>query len=788
MMCLTLRTAVCAVLTVAATTALAAEGADVAKGGLEEIVVTAQKREENVQRVPISLTALDAATLERSHARDIQGVAQLAPNVIIDPTLGNGTASIAIRGMQLNDVEKSFDPAVSVYLDGIYLASSTGALLQLFDSADVEVLRGPQGTLWGKNTIGGLIAINRAMPTGDFGGKLGVTYGRFDQLDVNAVLNLGSAFDGRLKTKVAFISQTGGGYFKNQSLNPGLTGKQEGNTEFQGFTSTTTLRASDAIDMSLILDYFNDHTPTRPVTSITGPLETFCGVYGANCGAPASDTYYHSNSHTVQPQPAYLHTAAATYKLNWHITEGQKLVSLTGYRRSNEDAIQEFDGASVLPGSPAWPGGTPVFITDRQQWAHQLSEELRLESDWSKSLRSTLGAFAYFSEYNIHQNTFIFGSLNNFPDFRQTTHSDALFGQVDWDFAPAWTLSVGGRYTSENKDVCGTQTNIAPASFVSFGSCTNLGNYEASYVDPVTGKTINQDGKKTWTKFTPRVNVQWRFDEGKLAYLTYSEGFRSGGFNGRSTDVNTLGPYQPESVKSFELGLKSQWLDNRLRANVDVFHTKYNNKQEDVVFPAGNNSTVTLVQNAGSATLNGGELEVTFQPVRGFTAAVNVGVLDAKYDSFEVPGLSGGIVDKSSFKLRRAPRFTGGVNLQYEQPVTSSANIVYGANYSYKSDYYVVANTLSAYNVNPQGGFNSNPGHIGSFGDLDLNVSYDMEKFKFTLWGKNLTDERHFVHVLDVGSNYNAGAGGQPVPVPGLWTFGTLNAPRTYGVSATMKF
>ena len=764
-----------------ALTAAAADTKPAEVTGLEEIIVQAQKRDESAQSVPIALTALDAGAIERSHSRDIQGVAQLAPNLIVDPILGNGTAAISIRGMQLNDVEKSFDPAVAVYLDGIYLANTTGALLQMFDAAEIEVLRGPQGTLFGRNTIGGLLNIRRAAPTGEFGGKLQLGYGRFQQFDGHAVMNFPSAFDGRLKTKLSVVRQSGGGYWKNVTVT--RHGKREGDTDFTGISLFTTLAATDKLDLGLILDYFDDKSPTRPVTSITGPLEVLGGFVG---GAPAGDEAYHGSTHTSLEQNAFLKTKAATLNAKWQLSDMQRVVSVTGYREVRENAIEEFDGqTTTIPGV----GELSFFNTVRPQSSHQFSEELRLESDWNAKLRSTLGLYYFDGSYDLRQLTYFGGAPFGAPYYRQGTTSSAAFGQVDWEFIDNLTLSLGGRYTRERKDACAINYDPTNPAVVqsSFGTC-DAGNYIASYVDPVTGQTITQNGRHTWSKFTPRVNLSWRFDSSKMAYVTYSEGFRSGGFNGRSSDPKTLGPYEPEKVKSVEVGAKTQWLDNRLRANLAIFHTKYNNKQEDVVFPDPNLVTVTLVQNAASATLKGAELELTAVPVRGFTAGLNLGYLDAKYDSWNVPGLSGGIVDKSGFKLRRAPKFTAAVNLLYEQDLSNGHTIAYGANYAYKDDYYVNANTVSPYDVNPQGAFNSNAGLVKSYGDLDLTLSYDAKQWKVTAWAKNLTDERHMLHVLDVGTNYNAGPGNSPVPVAGLWTFGTLSPPRTYGADIQIKF
>jgi len=780
------RAAVRAILALAAATATATAVAEDSADLLAEVIVTAQKREESMQKVPIAVTALDAAALEKSYSRDIQGVAQLAPNLIVDPTLGNGTASISIRGMQLNDVEKSFDPAVAVYLDGVYLATNTGALMQMSDADSVEVLRGPQGTLFGRNTIGGLLSIQRALPTGEFGGKFSLTYGRFQELTATGVLNLPSAMDGRLKTKLSFVRQDGGGYFRNVSNGP-QNGKREGDTDFTGITSSTLFDVTDDLQLGLVLDYFDDKTPTRPVTSISGQLELFSGVLGVNFGAPKDDEAYHSKSHTVIAQPAFLKTKAATLKATWQLGEGQRLVSVLGYRKTNENSVQEFDGASILPGP------TPVFYTKRPQDAKQISEELRLESDWSDTQRSTVGLYYWDSEYSIEQDTYVFGAFSNHPYFLQKTKSKAVFGQYDWDIASNVTVSLGGRYNKEDKDACGSLRS--PTSFLSFGSC-NLGSYQGSYVDPATGATITSTGKASWSKFTPRVGLIYTVDDAKMVYLTYSEGFRSGGFNGRSTDASTIGPYAPEKVKNIELGAKTQWMDNKLRLNATIFSTKYDNKQEDVVFPdpVNSGSTVTLVQNAASATIRGAELELTAIPARGLTVGLNLGILDSKYDAWDVvdpTNPTGPKVDKSGFELRRAPKLTFGANATYEQPLSNGASLVYSGNYSYKSSYYIVGNTLSPYEVSPQaGGFDNNPGKVDSFGTATASVAYDADKWNVSLWVRNLTNERHFVHVLDVGTQYKAGANRQPVPVPlsGLWTFGTLNAPRTYGIAATVKF
>lgn len=765
----------------AAGTAAAEEPTRQSTYALEEVTVTAQRRLESAQSVPISLTALDAGQIEKSFSRDIQGVANLAPNLIVDPTLGNGTASISIRGLQLNDVEKSFDPAVAVYLDGIYLANTTGALLQMYDAEAVEVLRGPQGTLFGRNTIGGLIHIRRAKPTGEFGGKLAVNYGRFDQVDARAVLNFPSIAGDTLATKLSLTYQDGGGYFKNVSR-----GKDEGDTEFLGVTFSALWEPSEDFEAVLTLDYFDDDTPTRPVTSLTQPGELFCQppAFPIGCGEPKTNGTWHRRPTTTLDQKAFVETKAATLNASWQLTDAHKLVLVSGWRDMDEDAVQEFDGVAA-----------PVFWTRRPQTSDQLSAELRLESDFGASVRSVFGAYYFNNEYELNQRTdspAFFGDPTapggiaySARNFTQEVDAYAVFGQVDWNVTDRWILSLGGRYSREKKTAAGTEflffNGVGLVPIISYGNDPSRPAYEDEYQDPLTGETKIADGDATFSKFTPRVNLTYKIDDSKLVYATYSKGYRSGGFNGRASGPVTLGPYDPEEVETIEVGAKTQWLDNRVRFNAALFTTDYSDKQEDVVFPDPVAVTVTLVQNAGAASIDGAELELVAVPAQGLTLGFNVGLLDASYDRWLVPGIAGGLVDKSGFELRRAPEFTAAANAVYEQPLQNGNYLVYSVNYSYKDDYYIIANTVQR----PEA---QDSGKVDAFGLLDASITYDARTWSVSLWGKNLTDEDYFLHVLDVGTNYASGPNNSPVVVPGLWTFGTINPPRTYGIELQYKF
>ena len=246
----------------------------------------------------------------------------------------------------------------------------------------------------------------------------------------------------------------------------------------------------------------------------------------------------------------------------------------------------------------------------------------------------------------------------------------AVFGQADWDITERLTVSLGARYIYEEKKACGNQrldlVGVGLVTTVSYGSTTHgLCNPDDPFYSPVgtdtiTGEIFRVTGEDDWDEITPRVAVSYAIEQGIL-FASYTEGFRSGGFNGRATTPASLGPYEPETVKSWEVGAKTQWFDNRLQVNVTAFFTDYEDKQEDVVFPDPVAVTQTLVQNASDATMDGVELEVIAIPIDGLTLSAAYGYLDASYDEWDVPdaflSTADNIVniDQSGFDLRRAP-------------------------------------------------------------------------------------------------------------------------------------
>lgn len=750
--------------------------------GFSDIIVTANKRAENVQDVAIAVTALNQELIEQRFSRDLMDLGSIAPNLIVDPILGNGTAAVSIRGIQLNDVEKSFDPPVGIFLDGVYLASTTGALLTVYDASTIEVLRGPQGTLFGRNTIGGLVHVQRNKPTGELGGKVAVTYGRFNQFDIKGVLNL-PELGGIIKPKIAFVRLDGGGYFKNVTR-----GKREGDNDLLMISPQLLIDLGGGSEINLIYDYIDDKTPTRPVTSLTQANELFGTLPGGiGLGQPASDSRYHRRPTTAMEQSAFLKTNSITANATFNVGEGHDIVAVLNYRDTKENAIQEFDGVAA-----------PLFNTERPQQIDQFSAELRYQGDFGRA-KLVAGAYFYDSKYNINQRTYFFGGeVPAGTDYQQDAQSYAAFAQIDWEAVDNLTITLGGRYLKDKKSACGggaSGPRSARVYFVSYGDCSETRRSAPGFSNDIPGSAVDATGRESWSKFTPKFGLSYKASDDVLLYGSYSEGFRSGGFNGRGDNVLTLGPYNPEKVKSTELGMKSEFLDNRLQLNVSLFHTKYQDKQEDVVFPSGPGATVTIVQNAATATLKGFEIEAKARPTKGLTLGLNIGHLKSKYGRYAdlAPLLDGpnagqlATIDKSDFLLRRAPKWTGEVNLNYEYELSNGSSVILNTDYNFKSDYSIVANSVNTHSL--PGGSGQNPGLIDGFGTLNASLSYKTDRFKLSVFGRNLTDEDHFLHVLDVGTTFGrTAASATPIPTFALWSFGTINPPATYGVEFEVKF
>jgi len=731
--------------------AVAAADTTADTGALEEITVTARRRNESIQDTPIAVTAVNGAQLESQGTVNIGDLQGAVPNVLItQQSSGAAASNISIRGLTFADVEKSFDPTVAVVVDGVFLGTSTGSFLDFFDIADLEVLRGPQGTLFGRNTIGGVINVTRSKPTGEFGAKVEISYGNYDTKTERAVLNAPLVKD-VLAAKVFYFQTESEGYYRDA-----LSGRDTGGSENQNFGASFLLTPGGGFDALLTLErqvqYYDPVSSTITNSSeLFGQIETGAGLGNEVNRNTTTDLYTVFRNPTAPQASGEYNAPAATLNMNWDLGP-VKLTSVTGYRSEHEDQVQNFDGSEI-----------GLYITHRIQAFHQVSEELRASGKIIDSLDYVGGLYFYNGEYALVQYT---GGATGFPATFQDVYggakSAAAFADFDWAFADKWRLSFGGRYTQDKKNI----DNTVP-------------------VDNV--ETLVGNPSSTFSKFTPKVGVDYRPNSDFMYYASYSVGYRSGGYSNRAEDAfTTNAAFQPETVDSSEVGIKSQWFDKRMSVNADYFFAKYKNMQQNTTVPGGATGDETIVSNVGSSTIKGVELEIIGRVTQELTLNASLGTLSSHFDGFVVHQILPGQtvtspVDYSNNNLIYNPSFTLSVNADYKLP-------------TFFGDMHptVGFRHIASYDQQISLGPYTQPGGRGTLAIVDGNdprVRADPQNLldasltaDFTirgakayarLYGRNLTDDRGPASAFTVA---------------GLFSFATARPPREYGVTLGVDF
>jgi iron complex outermembrane receptor protein len=731
--------------------AVAAADTTADTGALEEITVTARRRNESIQDTPIAVTAVNGAQLESQGTVNIGDLQGAVPNVLItQQSSGAAASNISIRGLTFADVEKSFDPTVAVVVDGVFLGTSTGSFLDFFDIADLEVLRGPQGTLFGRNTIGGVINVTRSKPTGEFGAKVEISYGNYDTKTERAVLNAPLVKD-VLAAKVFYFQTETEGYYRDA-----LSGRDTGGSENQNFGASFLLTPGGGFDALLTLErqvqYYDPVSSTITNSSeLFGQIETGAGLGNEVNRNTTTDLYTVFRNPTAPQASGEYNAPAATLNMNWDLGP-VKLTSVTGYRSEHEDQVQNFDGSEI-----------GLYIAHRIQAFHQVSEELRASGKIIDSLDYVGGLYFYNGEYDLVQYT---GGATGFPPTFQNVFggakSAAAFADFDWAFADKWRLSFGGRYTQDKKNI----DNTVPVDNVE----TLVGNPSA-----------------TFSKFTPKVGVDYRPNSDFMYYASYSVGYRSGGYSNRAEDAfTTNAAFQPETVDSSEVGIKSQWFDKRMSVNADYFFAKYKNMQQNTTVPGGATGDETIVSNVGSSTIKGVELEIIGRVTQELTLNASLGTLSSHFDGFVVHQILPGQtvtspVDYSNNNLIYNPSFTLSVNADYKLP-------------TFFGDMHptVGFRHIASYDQQISLGPYTQPGGPGTLAIVDGNdprVRADPQNLldasltaDFTirgakayarLYGRNLTDDRGPASAFTVA---------------GLFSFATARPPREYGVTLGVDF
>ena len=735
------------------------------EGGLEEIVVTARKQTESLQDVGIAVSAMSQTEIERTFARDLTDLASISPNLIIDDTGQGpgGVAAIFIRGIGVADVEKNFDPAVGVVVDGMFIGANAGSLLRSIDLASAEVLRGPQGTLFGRNTIGGLINITRTQPTGELGGKLRAGVENYDTYYLDGVLNFGLTDNLAGKVVVAKREQDEG-YFDNATTGQGGRGK----VDYQSYNLNFLWTASDALELEFTYQEEETDQDTPELINTAQDRHLFCNNTGQSPGntvdygycspslnSPISGNRYvtlnqglRSGGPTANrdnpllfsleadavplPLQSTFDTEMYSFEARWSLSDSYRVDYLFGHWESDETAFTNWDGVPEL-----------LYSTSRPGSYEQDSHELRLTYDAGGNLSFVGGVYAWESSYIAESNSWVGfpapGLIIDIYQFtEQDTESRAVFFEGDYAVTDALTLTLGGRYTKDEKKT------------------RQEGN-----VETISGD-FTSNPEEEWSEFTPRVGGRYAFNDDLMMFFTYSKGYRSGGFNGRVNSViEAREAFDPETVDNYELGIKSEWLDNRLRINANIFYMEYEDKQEELQLPdSSGTGQKTVVTNASSATIQGLEFDLQAYVSDNLSLRANLGYLDTEYDNFQYTALDGSIVDLSALEFRRAPDVTGTLDATYEWDMAGGSAWVRGSYHYIGGHFTNVTNSPELEN--------------GSQSLVDASINYAMSNgVQFSLFGRNLTDEDGYSHGYDVA---------------GLWSYAAVRAPRTYGLEVVYNF
>jgi iron complex outermembrane recepter protein len=646
-----------------AQTASPSQGSNDEAVGLQiaEVIVTARRRSESLQDVPVSVSAFDARRIEELQAQNISGLQNSVPNLYLDRGDGANTV-IFIRGIGQNDSLAFADAGVGVYLDDVFIARSQAAFLDLFDVQRVEVLRGPQGTLYGRNTIGGAVKFVSAQPPDHLGLYVEAGGGNFDYGTLKASLGGPIAADSLLG-KVAVSATHRSGYATNLS-----DGEDDGDTQSLAWRGTLAYTPTDDVRVSLTVDGKRDRPDTSrsPVreTSVTGFADPVGAPLTSTTFAPASNPYrVDVNANRLSDLDAY----GLTLKAGVDLSDAWTIESITAYREMDFDLTLDTDG-------------TPLPILDILvlQEQNQFSQELRATYDAHSGFTLIAGLY-YFHDDDVTFSGVDNGALSvfGFPvtafglatsslaDTHQKTESLAGFADASYELTQRLTLGAGVRYTYEEKESRRRFENF-------FDPAISVIERTPPFLRGagVAGAPIS--GKQDFDAVTPKLSLSFKASDDALLYASVARGFKSGGFDGRGTSRFTFQPFDPETVWGYEAGLKSTWADGRVVANAAVF---YNDYQDLQVTSFGRDPLsggfVSLFTNAAKARTQGAELELAARASAGLTLNASLGYLDAKYEKFET--LIGGVVtDVSRREMVNAPEWSASLGFTYERSLSAS--------------------------------------------------------------------------------------------------------------------
>ncbi|MBW2942093.1 TonB-dependent receptor [Zhongshania aquimaris] len=704
---------------------------------LEEVVVTAQKKSESLQDAPISLLAFDSEKLEKLGVSDVGDIQGAVPNLSTAPHPSNRNSLTAfIRGVGNADLQITKDPAVGVYLDGVYLGRSAGLTADIADVQAIEVLRGPQGTLYGRNTTGGAISIRSAQPDEEFSLKQKLSKGNRGYWRSLTQANI--PLSDTLMMRAAFSRSAEDGWVENTGA-----GKDFG--EQQKLAARIAIRwlVNDAVS----IDYAYDQSEIEG-GQLAYQLSRTTNANGAGFAPFARESRQSSlsvNNLESSSDDVSGHSLVTT----WFVNDDLTVKSITAYRDLDEFAYQDYSASAHHFSGGMFPSlvasGAEILDTRTDKVQDQISQEIQFLGTMADGKIDYVGGLYYFKEEGSEDQLASLNllALGGFPQIAEeyyeidaSAESLAAFSQLEYTpdiLEQRLHLTLGLRYTSDKREAT---------------KYDNLYNNQ-------NGATVG--GDQTSSKFTPSFTAAYDISDDINAYAKIATAYRAGGFNTRGTEARFAGGFEPEELLAYEIGSKAELLNRRIRLNLAAFWYEYTDLQVDQSDPVNIIATDTF--NAGEAEMSGAEMDLTAVLTRDLQLNVSYGYLDASYQSF----IQYGQEVSQSKNVPSAPQHSYNVSLDYTRPV-SIGELSATVNYSWEDEYYfstqgiarkddvgLLSATLGVSNI--------------AIGDSELSVQ---------LWGRNLENKTYAAHEIDWAES-------------GFVTT-IFGEPRSYGVDVTLSF
>lgn len=692
---------------------------------MEEVVVTARKRgTEDLQDVPIAVTAFGADQLDALNFRDIGSVGFSIPNVALDDNGATpGFQNFSIRGLGVNSGSPSIDPTVGVFIDGIYLGTNAGVLLDNFDLEALEVLRGPQGVLFGRNVTGGAVLVRTKAPGDELAVSGRMSYESGPQMTSSGSVS-GPLVEGVLNGKLAMYYKDDDGLFDN-TVDGGDLGQSH------QFTVRTALQWMPSEDVDVLLRY--EHTDAQG----DGPVTQ-------NRALHSRDSFDVSIN---EPGFSELEVDALTAELNWDLAGGT-LTNIMGWREITNDGLGDIDG-------------TPMTsfhfyqITEQEQF----SNELRFSGSVGE-FDITTGLYYFTQDLKyVEERILGGGAVLRGGGGEGTTDVYGVFASTDWHATDEITVNAGVRFTKEEKDVEIGTIRTGGGSYLSR-------DFVADFVDT-----------EEWSDVSPRLGIEYQPTADTNLYATFSRGFRSGGYNFRSTVAGAPpGPFDAETQDSYEIGLKQTFMDGRARLNVAAFHNTLDDIQREVQVPISGVGIAQLIQNAGEVRIQG--FEIDGQITLGDNVLIGgfVGYIDDEYQTLSYDLNGDGQINSQDFGLQlpRAMPWSYGINVVMDTRLGSFGAASARISWSHRDKAYHLENNLGFYNP-------------VDMLDFNINIFPDDSALSFSLFGKNMLDEVPITNdavLPDIAMFGGDGAAG-PRPLP---TFSAFGKGRVVGVEVKFDY